>query len=169
MFEIGRLSLTSISYSQLIALMSNVYFWRFLLCYSVSVILWCVVFFREEVSYGYSLLSIGYILFSLAGFYLFEESVSGMKIWGIVTICIGIYLISRSSLTPRYFFYFFNASSSSDTACRGVSYCSSSCTNRLPMMAPEAFWHAASKVALFEMPNPTRRGFLRFIPLMCLK
>ncbi|HIU55964.1 MAG TPA: 4-amino-4-deoxy-L-arabinose transferase [Candidatus Gallibacteroides avistercoris] len=96
MLEIGRLSLTSISYSQLIALMSNVYLWMTLLCYAVSVILWIVVLSRVEVSYAYSFLSIGYILVALAGYYLFGESLSAMKIWGIITICIGIYLISRS-------------------------------------------------------------------------
>ena len=34
------------------------------------------------------------------------------------------------------------------------------------MMAPEELEDAASKVALLEMPKPTKRGFCRFIALI---
>ena len=41
-----------------------------------------------------------------------------------------------------------------------------SCMNLLPMIAPDELAAAASKVALFDMPKPTNRGFRRPIPLM---
>ena len=40
------------------------------------------------------------------------------------------------------------------------------CMNLLPIIAPDELIAAASKVALFDMPKPTRRGFRSPIPLM---
>lgn len=54
MIEIGRLSLFSISCSQIMALVCNIYLWITLLCYVVSIIFWIIVLSRVEVSYAYS-------------------------------------------------------------------------------------------------------------------
>jgi multidrug transporter EmrE-like cation transporter len=42
------------------------------------------------------MLSVGYIVNAVAGYYLFQENLSFLRITGIVIICLGVYLITRS-------------------------------------------------------------------------
>jgi multidrug transporter EmrE-like cation transporter len=67
-----------------------------LLCYIVSVGVWLLVLSRVEVSYAYPLLSIGYIVTAFAGWLLFHESIGVTRWVGILVICIGVWLITRS-------------------------------------------------------------------------
>ena len=67
-----------------------------LACYTVSVVVWLLVLSRVEVSYAYPLLSIGYIFAALAGWHLFGESVSLTRWAGILIICFGVVLITRT-------------------------------------------------------------------------
>jgi multidrug transporter EmrE-like cation transporter len=72
------------------------YLWFAMICYAVSIFLWMVVLSKVEVSYAYPFLSIGYVVASIAGYYFFNESLTPVRIIGIIIICIGVYLISRS-------------------------------------------------------------------------
>ncbi|HTF99380.1 MAG TPA: SMR family transporter [Nitrospirota bacterium] len=67
-----------------------------LLCYVVSVAVWLLVLSRVEVSYAYPLLSVGYIVNAVAGYYLFQENLSFTRITGIVIICVGVYFVTKS-------------------------------------------------------------------------
>ena len=67
-----------------------------LLCYVISVMVWLLVLSRVEVSFAYPLLSVGYIVNAVAGYYLFQENLSVTRITGIVIIIIGVFLITRS-------------------------------------------------------------------------
>jgi multidrug transporter EmrE-like cation transporter len=66
-------------------------------CYVVSVVVWLLVLSRVDVSYAYPMLSVGYIVAALAGKALFGEPVDVVRWMGIVTICIGVYLITRTA------------------------------------------------------------------------
>lgn len=68
-----------------------------LICYVVSVVVWLMVLSRVEVSYAYPLLSIGYIVTAFAGKYFFNEALTPVRWTGIVIICFGVYLITRSA------------------------------------------------------------------------
>ncbi len=68
-----------------------------LTCYVVSVGVWMFVLSRSEVSFAYPFLSIGYVVTALGGYYFFSETLSISRIAGIVTICLGVILISRTS------------------------------------------------------------------------
>jgi multidrug transporter EmrE-like cation transporter len=74
----------------------NVFLWASLFCYVISILLWMVVLSRVDVSFAYPFLSIGYIVSSIAGYFLFGENVSLNRIIGILIICVGVVLISRS-------------------------------------------------------------------------
>lgn len=65
-------------------------------CYVVSLGLWLLVLARAEVSLAYPLLSIGYVLTALVGYFVLGESVGPMRVAGLVLICGGIAVISRS-------------------------------------------------------------------------
>jgi multidrug transporter EmrE-like cation transporter len=67
-----------------------------LACYVVSVGVWLLVLSRVEVSFAYPLLSVGYIVNALAGYYLFQENLSLTRITGILIICVGVYFVTRS-------------------------------------------------------------------------
>jgi|SRR5208283_1130826 len=74
----------------------NIFVLGGLLCYTISVAVWLMVLSRVEVSYAYPLLSVGYIVNAVAGYYLFQENLSLTRIMGIVIICLGVYFITKS-------------------------------------------------------------------------
>ena len=65
-------------------------------CYVVSVVIWLLVLSRSEVSFAYPMLSIGYIVTAMIGFYAFGENLSIERIGGIVLIVAGVFLIART-------------------------------------------------------------------------
>lgn len=77
-------------------MITNLYLWGAMVCYAISIVVWMVVLSKVEVSYAYPFLSIGYVLSAVAGYLWFAEHISPVRIVGIVVICIGVVLISRS-------------------------------------------------------------------------
>jgi multidrug transporter EmrE-like cation transporter len=67
-----------------------------LFAYVLSVAVWLLVLSRVQVSYAYSMLSIGYIVNAIAAYYLFGESLSLIRVAGILVIIVGVFLISQS-------------------------------------------------------------------------
>ena len=67
-----------------------------LLTYVVSLSTWLLVLSRVEVGIAYPMTSLGYILTAIAGYYFFNEHLSLVRIMGILTILLGVYLIART-------------------------------------------------------------------------
>ncbi len=67
-----------------------------LVIYVVSFVTWLLVLSRVQVSFAYPMLSLGYIMNAVAGYYLFQETLSPVRIAGIFVIVLGTYLITRS-------------------------------------------------------------------------
>lgn len=78
------------------AMISNLWLWGAMVCYAVSILMWMAVLSKVEVSFAYPFLSIGYVVAALVGYYFFDESQTFTRIAGIMVICVGVYLISRS-------------------------------------------------------------------------
>ncbi|OGW34789.1 MAG: 4-amino-4-deoxy-L-arabinose transferase [Nitrospirae bacterium GWD2_57_9] len=74
----------------------NVYVLAGLFLYVVSVAVWLLVLSRVEVSFAYPLLSVGYIVNAVAGYYLFQENLSLTRITGVLIIIVGVYFVTRS-------------------------------------------------------------------------
>jgi multidrug transporter EmrE-like cation transporter len=74
----------------------NIFVLEGLFLYVLSVAVWLLVLSRVEVSFAYPLLSVGYIVNAVAGYYLFQENLSMTRITGIVIIIIGVYFVTRS-------------------------------------------------------------------------
>lgn len=68
-----------------------------LLCYVISVIVWLMALSRVEVSYAYPLLSVGYIVTAFAGQFFFQEALGLVRWAGILVICLGVFLVTRSA------------------------------------------------------------------------
>ena len=67
-----------------------------IICFGVSSIFWLVVLSRIDLSLAYPLVSIAYIAVAIFSYYVFKENVSLLRWIGIITICLGVLLISRS-------------------------------------------------------------------------
>ena len=95
MLQIGSVGVGNIV-ENIIPMISNLWLWGAMLSYAVSILMWMSVLSKVEVSYAYPFLSVGYIVAAVAGYALFNENLSITRIAGIVVICIGVILISRS-------------------------------------------------------------------------
>lgn len=67
-----------------------------LVIYVLSFVVWLLVLSRVQVSFAYPMLSLGYIVNAFAGYYLFREGLSPVRLAGILVIVAGTYLITRS-------------------------------------------------------------------------
>lgn len=67
-----------------------------LACYVISVIVWLMVLSRVPVGLAYPMVSIGYIITAIAGYFLLGESLTVTRVTGILVIIIGVYLVARS-------------------------------------------------------------------------
>ena len=64
--------------------------------YVISVVIWLLVLARAEVSYAYPFLSVGYVVVTLAGYFIFQESLPWTRVLGISIIIAGVLLLSQS-------------------------------------------------------------------------
>ena len=78
-------------------LILNAWFLTGMCLYAISIGLWMAVLGKTEVSLAYPLLSIGYIITAFIGYFFLHENVNLLRIIGLITICIGIIIISRSA------------------------------------------------------------------------
>ena len=67
-----------------------------LTCYVASFAVWLVVLSRVEVSTAYPMLSLGYIVTAVLGYYFWGESLGEYKIFGIILICFGVASMFRN-------------------------------------------------------------------------
>ena len=95
MIEIGTVSLSSV-WSHIGAIMQCGWLWLSGLCYITSMLLWMIVLSRLEVGFAYPFLSLGYVVAAIAGFYFFDESLSLLRIMGILIICFGVFIVAKS-------------------------------------------------------------------------
>lgn len=61
-----------------------------------SALSWLLVLSRVALSYAYPMVSIGYALTAILSWALFKENISLTRILGILVVCFGVILISRS-------------------------------------------------------------------------
>ena len=82
--------------TRLIPMLFQPYVLAGLLCFGVSSVFWLVILSRIDLSYAYPMVSIGYIAVVLFSYFVFKENVSLIRWMGVITICAGVFLISRS-------------------------------------------------------------------------
>lgn len=63
--------------------------------YALSLVLWLVVLSKIELSRAYPMVSLGYLVTFVLGAILFRESVSVVKIGGLVLVMSGVALLAR--------------------------------------------------------------------------
>lgn len=80
-----------------LSLLINPWFIAGMSCYVFSIGLWMAVLGKVEVSLAYPLLSVGYIITAVIGYFFLKEDINMMRIIGLALICSGIVFISRSA------------------------------------------------------------------------
>jgi drug/metabolite transporter (DMT)-like permease len=75
---------------------TNLYVLFGLLCYGLGFMVWLIVLSKAEVSYAYPLISLGYVLTAILAWALFGEALNEIRLVGILTICLGVFLIARN-------------------------------------------------------------------------
>jgi multidrug transporter EmrE-like cation transporter len=80
-----------------LALIGNGWLWIGGVCYVVSVGIWLMVLSRVQVGAAYPMGSVGYIVATILGVLWLGESLSLLRIAGLVTICLGVFMISRTA------------------------------------------------------------------------
>ena len=73
-------------------------FWAGMTCYGASVCVWLAALSKAPVSTAYPMLSLGYIVVTAVSVLWLGETLSPAKVTGIALICLGVVLVSRSSL-----------------------------------------------------------------------
>lgn len=89
----GTGGLTIVSY--LVNLVLTPWFMVGMTCYALSIGVWMLVLGKLEVSLAYPLLSIGYVIAAVIGYFYLGESLGVMRIAGITLICVGILVLAR--------------------------------------------------------------------------
>jgi multidrug transporter EmrE-like cation transporter len=73
-------------------------FWGGMFCYGASLCVWLAALAKAPVSTAYPMLSLGYVAVACASILWLGESLSAAKVFGIALICVGVFLVSRSSV-----------------------------------------------------------------------
>ena len=66
-----------------------------LMCYVISVVVWLMVLSRVPVGLAYPMVSIGYIITAIAGYFLLGETLNATRVAGIFVIILGVYLVAK--------------------------------------------------------------------------
>ncbi len=61
----------------------------------VSMLIWLYVLSRMELSFVYPFVALNYVLILFGSYFLFKETITPLKIVGVVVIIIGVYLVAR--------------------------------------------------------------------------
>lgn len=64
--------------------------------YFLSAILWISILSRAELSWAFPILSLSYVLTAILSPFILHESFSALRFAGILVICFGVYLVSRT-------------------------------------------------------------------------
>jgi multidrug transporter EmrE-like cation transporter len=97
MLQVGKFAITGSNIiPQFIKIFMNPAVFVGFTLYFISALMWLIVLSRVELSFAYPLLSVGYVLILIASWLLFKENVSLIRWSGVIVICFGVYLISRS-------------------------------------------------------------------------
>jgi multidrug transporter EmrE-like cation transporter len=71
-------------------MLRNPFLWIGLLCYGLSLIFWIITVSKFDISFAYLFMSLGFVIVTVGGHFLFGERISFMRIAGLALICFGV-------------------------------------------------------------------------------
>lgn len=94
MLAIGQIDKNNLLNS-LGGMITSLWLWGAMGCFLGSILLWFVVLSRVEVSYAYMFNSLGYVVVTLGGYFLFHEQVTPLRVLGMFVICVGVIVMAK--------------------------------------------------------------------------
>jgi multidrug transporter EmrE-like cation transporter len=82
----------------IVILSKSLPFWGGIICYGASLCVWLAALAKAPVSTAYPMLSLGYVVVAVVSVGWMGESLTPVKIAGIALICLGVVLVTRSSV-----------------------------------------------------------------------
>lgn len=93
MNNIGQISITDLFGKKLFSVISESYVVAGVILYITASALWLVVLSREELSFAYPLIGVGYIITAILARIFFGENLTFFRILGIILIALGAYFV----------------------------------------------------------------------------
>jgi len=93
MANVGTLSVNDLLTSRIFSVITERFVIFGLMLYFIASGLWLVVLSREELSFAYPLIALGYVFTAILAKIFFNESLTLVKMMGILLIVAGAYLI----------------------------------------------------------------------------
>jgi multidrug transporter EmrE-like cation transporter len=84
--------------SSIVILSKSMPFWSGMICYGASLCVWLAALAKAPVSTAYPMLSLGYVVVAAVSVGWLGETLTPAKIAGITLICLGVVLLTRSSV-----------------------------------------------------------------------
>jgi len=80
----------------IISIFTNCYIITGLFFYAFSAVLWIFAISKVQLSIAYPMVSLGYIIVFVLCYFILGESISLLRIIGILTIIIGVIIVAKS-------------------------------------------------------------------------
>jgi uncharacterized membrane protein len=80
----------------LLEAISNIFVISAIVLTIVTALSWILAISKAELSQIYPFMALSYVLVALFSFLIFKEDVTALRWVGIVVICVGVFLVSRS-------------------------------------------------------------------------
>jgi len=93
MNTIGVIGLRDIFSSRVFSIIFQKYVFIGIMLYVSATLIWLVILSQEELSFVYPLISIAYVITAILSKFLFNESLTIFRFFGILLICGGVYFI----------------------------------------------------------------------------
>jgi len=93
MNEVGKIGISDILSKRFFSIVFQKYVFIGISFYVIGNMLWLVALSMAELSYVYPLIGTGYLITAILSWLIFGESMTLMKITGIILITLGAYLI----------------------------------------------------------------------------
>ena len=89
-------SISTITYSDILSIFSNLYIILGLLVYGLATILWLIALSQKDLSYVYPFMSLTFIIVLFLSYFVLREQVSTARFVGTFIIILGLIIIVKS-------------------------------------------------------------------------
>lgn len=80
----------------IVNIITNVHILSGLSLYGLSAIFWILAISKLDLSYAYPMVALGYVLAFILSYFILGESISLVRIIGLGTIVVGVFIIAKS-------------------------------------------------------------------------
>lgn len=91
-----KLGTTKTTSMEVIKLLGNFYILGGLFLYGLSAVMWIFCLSKIQLSFAYPMVSLGYVIVFGLSYWIFGETISVLRVAGLITIVLGVLMIAKS-------------------------------------------------------------------------